>query len=176
MASKDQITDIFLACRKQLARVVSRFVPPHDIEDIVQETYIRACQFSAREEVNSHAALMTRIARNLAIDQVRMSQSRPTSSFEDATDTQLAALHHLEDEPFELAASKEEFAFFCEAVRELPRQCRRVFILKKVYGYSQKEIAHAMQLSENTVEKHISLGIKRCTLYMRQLYNLGEKP
>ena len=41
-----------------------------------------------------------------------------------------------------------------EAVRQLPEQCRRVFVLKKVYGYSQREIAKELSLSESTVEKH----------------------
>jgi RNA polymerase sigma-70 factor (ECF subfamily) len=64
--------------------------------------------------------------------------------------------------------SNDEFANFCQAVRLLPIQCRKVFVLKKVYGFSQKEIAKQLTLSESTVEKHIALGIKRCTLFMRK--------
>src|SRR5690606_20794216 len=45
-------------------------------------------------------------------------------------------------------------------------QCRKAFVLRKVYGYSQKEIADSLGISENTVEKHIATGIKRCTGYM----------
>ena len=48
-------------------------------------------------------------------------------------------------------------------------QCRRAFVLKKVYGYSIKEIATELAISEKTVEKHIAQGIKRCTLYMRKV-------
>jgi RNA polymerase sigma-70 factor (ECF subfamily) len=43
--------------------------------------------------------------------------------------------------------------------------------LKKVYGYSQREIAAKLSLSESTVEKHISSGMKRCTLVMRKIQN-----
>ncbi|MBT5330464.1 MAG: sigma-70 region 4 domain-containing protein, partial [Porticoccaceae bacterium] len=38
--------------------------------------------------------------------------------------------------------------------------------LKKVYGYSQREIAEELGISENTVEKHVALGVKRCTLFL----------
>ena len=73
-----------------------------------------------------------------------------------------------DDSTFEQVASNEEFALFCEAVRHLPVKCRRVFVLKKVYGYSQIEIAKKLNISIGTVEKHISQGIKRCTYFMQQ--------
>jgi DNA-directed RNA polymerase specialized sigma24 family protein len=40
-------------------------------------------------------------------------------------------------------------------------------VLRKVYGYSQHEIAVELDLTESTVEKHIALGIKRCTHFIR---------
>ena len=83
---------------------------------------------------------------------------------------QLLSNHHT-DEMYENALTESEFSHFCEAVRLLPVQCRKVFVLKKVYGYSQREIAAQLNLSESTVEKHISTGIKRCTLFMRKTQN-----
>ena len=77
------------------------------------------------------------------------------------------------DETYTQAVSNEEFALLCKAVRHLPLQCRRAFILKKVYGYSQREVARELNLSESTVEKHIALGIKRCTYFMMQ--HAGER-
>jgi len=50
-------------------------------------------------------------------------------------------------------------------------------VLKKVYGYSQKEIAIKLDISENTVEKHIATGIKRCTQFMAALHsNDSQQP
>ena len=75
---------------------------------------------------------------------------------------------HQQDEMYEKALTDSEFSNFCEAIRLLPVQCRKVFVLKKVYGYSQREIAAQLNLSESTVEKHIATGMKRCTQFMRQ--------
>lgn len=149
-------------------RIVSRLVPPQDIEDIVQETYVRACQFKSNEEIHSQGALMTRIARNLAIDHLKRAESRLTSSLNQSNEIEFDELSNLADEPYEQVSSREEFALFCEAVRHLPVQCRRVFVLKKVYGHSQSEIAGKLNISENTVEKHVAQGLKRCIFYMRQ--------
>jgi RNA polymerase sigma-70 factor (ECF subfamily) len=44
-----------------------------------------------------------------------------------------------------------------------------VFVLKKVYGYSQREIARELGIAESTVEKHISLAVRKCSIYMRKL-------
>ena len=64
-------------------------------------------------------------------------------------------------------ASDEEFAQFCEAVRELPKQCRRAFILKKVYGFTLKEIMVEMNIGQPTVETYIVNGTKKCVKFLR---------
>ena len=59
---------IYLASRKSISRVVSRIVPPDEIEDIVQETYVRICQIENKENITSPKSFMYRTARNLALD------------------------------------------------------------------------------------------------------------
>jgi len=155
---------VFMAARDSMARMVSRIVPPKEIEDIVQETYVRMCQMDKRESVEQHKSFLMKTARNLAFDHLKKAETRLADGVETEVDFDVEAVAH--DEVFESIASKQEFAHFCEAVRQLPVQCRRVFVLKKVYGYSQKEIAKEMNLSESTVEKHIAVGFKRCASHM----------
>ena len=147
-----------------MARMVSRIVPPKEIEDIVQETYVRICQMDKREPVEQPKSFLMRTARNLAYDYLKKAETRLADGVETESDFDVEDL--VNDEVFESIASREEFAHFCEAVRQLPVQCRRVFVFKKVYGYSQKEIAKEMNLSESTVEKHIAVGFKRCASHM----------
>jgi len=147
-----------------MASMLSRIVPPKEIEDIVQETYVRICQMDKREPIEQPKSFLMKTARNLAYDHLKKAETRLTDGVENDCDFDVEALIH--DEVFKSIASNEEFAHFCEAVRQLPVQCRRVFVLKKVYGYSQKEIAKEMKLSESTVEKHIAVGFKRCASYM----------
>ena len=60
------------------------------------------------------------------------------------------------------AGDRERMQRFVASVLKLPRQCQRVFILKKVYGYSHREISAKMGISINTIEKHVVAGMKRC--------------
>ncbi|MGE9313790.1 RNA polymerase sigma factor [Niabella sp. CJ426] len=45
-------------------------------------------------------------------------------------------------------------------VKDLPEKCRMTFILSREYGFSQKEIAGYMNVSENTVESHMKKALK----------------
>jgi RNA polymerase sigma-70 factor (ECF subfamily) len=151
---QDNIASLFVALRSTLARAVSRLVPPKEVEDIVQETYVRVCQVETPEQIQFPRSFMLRTAQNLALDHLKRAETRLSVSL---------------DETFDRVAANQEFGFFCEAVRQLPLQCRKAFVLKKVYGYSQKEIALNLDISENTVEKHIATGIKRCAQFMAEL-------
>lgn len=169
MQDENGIHGIYLKVRASLARAVLRMVPPREVEDIVQETYVRVCQIEKRGRViDEPRAFLFKTARNLALDYLKRADTRLWVDIDDLADLAPHDVAPDADPTLEEAASDEEFSLFCRAVRELPLQCRRVFVLKKVYGYSQREIAHHLNLSENTVEKHIAEGAKRCMLFMQQ--------
>lgn len=165
---------IYLSFRSRLARTVSRIVPPKDVEDIVQETYVRLCQVENPADIRHPRSYLLTTARNLALDHVKRAESRLSDTLDDDGPLSISVRDPLADETFAGAAANEEFALFCDAVRRLPIQCRRVFVLKKVYGYSQREIAQELGVSENTVEKHIALGVKRCTYFMMRHASIAD--
>lgn len=168
-SSGKTLHQLFMSLRSRLGRSVAGIVPPGEIEDIVQEAYVRVCQVEDKASIRAPASYLHRMVRNLALDYLKRAESRLTDSFGgEEIDALGADPQQLADPTFEEAASNEEFALFCDAVRHLPKQCRRAFVLKKVYGYSQREIAAELGINESTVEKHIALGIKRCTYFMLQ--------
>lgn len=176
MSNRENLSSLFMGIQKSLAKVASTIAPPREIEDIVQETYVRICEISNEEPINSPRSFMYRIVKNLALDHVKRAENRLSISLDDSQDANIQDLIEQagEDSTFNTVASKEEFELFCKAVRQLPIQCRRVFVMKKVYGYSQKEIAADLNISESTVEKHIAFGIKRCCHYMN--FHLDSPP
>jgi RNA polymerase sigma factor (sigma-70 family) len=169
MTETDQWVEVFVTLRSRLVRLVRGIAPPKEVEDIVQETFVRVCQIENKESIREPNSYVFRTARNLALDHVKRSESRLADGG-DALD-RLAELNDLSaidaDPTYAQVASGEEFALFCEAVRELPKQCRRAFVLKKVYGYTLKEIADEMGVGLPTVETHIVNGTKKCVQYMR---------
>lgn len=140
-------------------------VPPKEVEDIVQETYVRVCQIENIDAIREPRSFLFRTAQNLALDHIKRAESRLTTSTDDCDPSGLSSK---DDTTLGQVASDEEFALFCDAVRHLPKQCRRAFVLKKVYGYTLKEIAEIMEVGVPTVETHIVRGTKKCATYLRE--------
>lgn len=153
---------MYLASRESLGRLVASIVPPDEIEDVVQETYVRICQAKNTNKIRSKKSFMYTTAKNLALDYQKKAAIKLLDDKVDWSERELSIDDKNYDRIINDVIANDEFSTFCEAVRQLPTQCRKVFVLKKVYGYSQKEIAKDMGLSESTVEKHISAGLKRC--------------
>lgn len=130
----------------------------------MQETYVRACQLNCKKEIQPAKALMVTIAKNLALDHIKRAEWRLTSGMDEDTENRIdPSVCSREDATLKTIVSNEEFGQFCDTVRQLPTQCRRVFVMKKVYGFSQREIAKELNISESTVEKHLSKGMRYCT-------------
>ena len=167
MTKENTLHNSFMAVRQTMLRVISRIVPPRAVEDIVQETYVRICQIENKEAIKQPRSFLLKTAKNLAIDHLKRAEVRLVDAVDD-----MAEFEHFvsaDDAIYQQVATDEEFSQYCQAIRQLPIQCRKVFVLKKVYGYSQKEIVKKLSISESTVEKHIALGVKRCTYFMMQL-------
>ncbi|HEY8521712.1 MAG TPA: sigma-70 family RNA polymerase sigma factor [Gammaproteobacteria bacterium] len=165
-----RLLSAFLDCRDLLGRVVRRLVRPEDVDDILQETFIRAYVAAKETEIRHPRAFMVKTARNVAMNKLLSADSQRTCSMEDyAPSAVYGSTETLESE----IEAKERFLGFCRAVRALPAQCRRVFVLKKVYGLSQQEIAKHLGISESTVEKHVAKGLLMCARSMEDA-GLGE--
>jgi len=168
MAGSDNLVDTFLSLRGRLTRLVMGIVPPREVEDIVQETYVRVCQIKNREGIRQPRSFLFRTAQNLALDYMKRAETRLTIPADAVPEEAAAGFDPADDRTYAQVASDEEFVLFCEAVRTPPKQCRRAFILKKVYGYSLREITREMGVGQATVESHIVAGTKRCIRYLRE--------
>jgi RNA polymerase sigma factor (sigma-70 family) len=155
---------VFLTYRPWLAKMVSKIVKPSDVEDIVQETFVRTFMVDNSRNIKHPKAFMYRTAKNLALNFIARKDNLPTISVEDnhCSDVYLDS-----EQPDTRYESEEKFRIFCMAVRDLPPACRRAFILKRIYGLSLSEIAAYMGISESTVEKHVSKGLVRCADFLR---------
>ena len=148
--------------RKYLRRFMSNV---HDIEDICQETILRALEAEKIREIHNPRAFLFGVTKNI----VRKKLDKESRSIIDFI-VDFTPWENINNEPSveECIDSRQKMYLFTEAVSTLPQQCQRVFVLKKVYGYSHKEIAGQLNISISTVEKHVATGLKRCDEYMQK--------
>ena len=167
---RTQITKAFLEQQGPLKAFISRFIRrPQDIDDIAQETFIRAFRAEKTAEIQYPKAYIYRVARNLAFETLKKKSNQLTSYIEDSCDQNLLQSdENIEDNMVVIERLERVKA----AIVEMPPQCQRVFIMHKVYGFKYKEIAQQLGISVSTVEKHIMTGLKKC----RQSVKFQEQP
>lgn len=162
-SKKDQnlkIFGVFQANKGMIASVLRRFkLSQIDIEDLTQETIMRALEAEKRTEIKEPRRFLVGIAKNVARTELERRSKMTTSLLDD-----FSSDSYVSDEPLvdEIVDGRRRMHVFWEAVTTLPGQCQKVFVLKHVYGASHKEIAAKLGISVSTVEKHVALGLRRC--------------
>ena len=166
MARNSTLAKLFISTRKRISYLISPIVKPDDIDDIVQETFIKTYEADLKQEIKYVRSYMLKTAKNLALNHVAKWDNKYKDSLEDFHQPPVQLTSTKVEDDYE---SKEQFLFFCRAIEQLSGSVRKCFILKKVYGLSQKEIANYLTLSESTVEKHIAQGLLKCALYIARM-------
>lgn len=166
MSKVSNITDVFLRYRSQLRRAVSGIVRSEEVDDIVQETWLKSYEAELKQEIQFEKTYMLKTARNLAINHISRAAEKSNFSI-DELDEQDAIFEGMQLERH--VESKERFLHFCRATDTLSPEVKRVFLLKKVYELSQREIADYLGISESTVEKHVAKGLHLCANYLQSL-------
>ncbi len=159
--NKQMLDKAFCSVRKALLLSLGKIMScPQDVEDVVQETYLRAVANNTSNSINDPEAYFFRTSRNIALNEKaklyrRLEVALSTVEVEllDSLVMERSLEHDVEQ--------KRKFAEFCLAISDLPIQCRKVFVLRKVYGFSQSEISKKLGISISTVETHISNGMKK---------------
>ncbi|MFI5336248.1 MAG: RNA polymerase sigma factor [Opitutales bacterium] len=143
----------------------SRFPNGVELDDLLQEAYLRVLQARERAPLQSPKAFLFATARNLALDQVRR---RQVVRFEPLVENDSwTVLDEGEGIP-ETIARNQELEILTEAIQSLPDRCRQIFTLRKVYGMAQPDIAKKLGVSEHTVSAQLTIGVHKCTEFMRR--------
>jgi RNA polymerase sigma-70 factor (ECF subfamily) len=142
----------------------SRFSSVQDVDDVIQDAYARL--LSAKESgaiVNPRAYLFI-CARNIALNRIRHLRYEKPPGTRDFDST---AIQDDLKIPSESAVLSDDVEILIKAIQSLPARCRQIITLRRLYGYSQKEVARKLGISEGTVEKQGKIGLKKCVKFFR---------
>lgn len=162
--------------RQLLASWIAREVLPHegrirdhlrrsrltaeDVDEVLQEAYCRLAMLDAVDHIACPHAYFFSIARNLML---RRLKRQTVVSFES-----IAELEALRDDtqpsPEEQVSSRMAYEKVMRLIADLPAKCRRIVELRKIEGWSQKEIAVSLGMTEKAVEKQIWMGVRAIRL------------
>lgn len=131
-------------------------------QDIVQEVFVKVWEKRADIESMNLEAFLFRLVRNRCIDYIkhlrvvnnRMEKIQISSKYEE--------LYHIDfigNEPYLLI--EDELRTKIEiTIQGLPGRCREIFILSRIEGLKNKEIAEKLDISIKNVERHLSRALQ----------------
>jgi RNA polymerase sigma factor (sigma-70 family) len=142
------------AVRAWLKRWTNR---DQDIDDVIQEAYCRLAELDDVTHIGSGRAYLFQTTRNIVLEQLRRSK---IVRIDNVTD--MGSLNIVDEAPpmDRVLAGARELQRVARLIEGLPVKCRRVFILRRVHGVSQREIARMFGISQNAVEKQAARGLK----------------
>jgi RNA polymerase sigma factor (sigma-70 family) len=128
-----------------------------DADDVVQEAYAVLADLASVEEIRHPRAYLFQVARSIITRHVRRARVVSIHSVED-----FLGLDPADDRPSpeQLAIDRDQLGWLAKAIGAMPAKTQEAFVLRRVDGLSQREISARMAISENTVEKHISRGLR----------------
>lgn len=134
-------------------------------EEMVQETFLNL--YIKRETVqvtDSLSPYLHSVLKNKVIDEIRKQIS--SKKYQETLSVQPPVTAITSHDLLEQKEVKEKIIEFSET---LPEKCREVFLMKQ-QDLSNKMIAEILQVSEKTVEGHVSRARKLLKNYMVELY------
>lgn len=165
------MSDIFKAFQEHEAsirRIIRRYFPrAEDVEDLTQETFLRGFAASTTMEIREPKAFLFRVARNLALSEVKKKANNATDFLEDSGGAGILSDDGAATAEQEIDG-KRKLAALMRAIAQLPPVYRQVMVMRKVEKLRHKQIATRLNVLVSLVEKRVAMAVLLCNGYLRK--------
>ena len=130
-----------------------------------KKRFLRSFESNIQSEIKQPKSFMYRVATNLIMSEYRRSSYKLTDYIEDVAEEAIpCGSKDIEND----VEAQRKLGVFCESIASLPEQSRKIMILRKVYGFSIKEISKRLNMPTSTINYHIAKGMVCCDNAMEQ--------
>lgn len=134
----------------------------HRAEDIVQEVFLKIWEKrQAILEVDNFDSYLFIVARNYIISELRKKIAVPIG------DNIVDTFEEESKQPDKVFSNKQLIELITKGIEMLPQQQKVAFRLSRDEGLSHEKIAELMELSKETVKKHICRALNFLRTYVR---------
>lgn len=141
-------------------RILSQTDEPYDMAtDVVQNLFVSI--YEKREVVtltSSARSFFFTSTRNACLNVIK--HQKVMRQYESNALSETSELASGDDDADVLIEQSEADAKIAKALAQLPDQCRRIFVMSRMDGMSNQQIADQLELSKRTVETQISNALK----------------
>jgi len=154
--------------RAWLMRVTRR---SSEIDDIIQEAYCQISELDSVAHIRSGKAYFLATARSVMLQRLRRER---VVRIEAVTDLEVLRLVDDEPSPEQVTGARRELERVLGLIATLPPICRQVIELRRIHGFSQKETARRLGVTESVVENNTVRGLR--TILKALAEDAGETP
>ncbi len=136
-----------------------RFRNATEAADATQETFLRLLDVPPKTVIENPQAYLFQIAKSVArVTSARLAAD--SALFVPAVLGENQAADAPDQE--RIVDARQRLILLAGAIEQLPNRCQEVFILSRLHGMANGEIAARLGISRNMVEKHIIKALIRC--------------
>jgi RNA polymerase sigma factor (sigma-70 family) len=136
-----------------------------EVEDLVQDVFTRIVARDGAEPIGHLGGYIAKTASSVIADRARRRSVRNADrhvAFE-------PDVHGGEDfDPERVLSGREDLDAAAAALLSLPERSRTVFVLRRMEGYSYREIAAHLGISVSAVEKHLVKALRHLSAEMEK--------
>lgn len=141
---------LYLENRDAVTRMLrSRLPNEDDVAEVVQEAFLRLLRYR-RCGLDSLRYLLFKVASNVAVNRLRQAGVRQMVSLDDCE------LVSQEPPADQRLLQEEEITQVAMAIQALPARCRQAYVMNRLRGVRQREIAEHCGISTRMVEMRIA--------------------
>jgi RNA polymerase sigma-70 factor (ECF subfamily) len=141
-----------------------RLPSPHDVDDVVQDSFVRMLQRHPRTQFASTRGYLFAVARHAVCRLFRRRRIYSDVPVHELPAWQLVAPA---SDPARAAGKADGDDAVAGAIAALPARCREVVKLRLICGLPHAEIAARLGISESTVRVQIARGVRKCARHLR---------
>ncbi len=161
-----------LIFRSLLARTGSH----SEAEDLTQETFVRAARYFGQSETSPSLQWLLTISANIFKNWLRYHQSVKRTGQELSIDENAPSLPSEQQSQENKIIAQQNMRLLSTAIKNLPSQMKRCFILFFIHKYKYEEIATLTGTSVQTVKSQISRGRKKVVESFQQVHDMDGRP
>ena len=131
-------------------------------EDILQDIFIRLWEKRNQIESINIEAYLFKLVRNQCLDYIKhlkFISEKKADFFTTIKYEELYRIDFIRDEPYLIIQEELKHAIE-QTINSLPERCKEVFVLSKVEGLKNREIAEKLQINIKNVERHLARAMK----------------
>lgn len=161
---------LFLHFHKPLLELAYSFVSSRETaEELVCDVLMKVWTMKeALLKINNLKFYLYQSVRNSSLNELKKNKKHTGQDVDDLTMQPDESLYN----PEELLLKDELNCRIVSAINELPPKCQQVYKLVREEGFSYKEVAELLDISTNTVDRHLNNALHKLLHTVKEYYSL----